>query len=74
MIILILTGILFADEPTIIYKDKTEIDFEEVNIEGVNKKPQQALISETSRAIFNPLIKIRTSWGEEMEYSIDQIE
>ena len=74
MILLILSLFAIADEPKIIYKEKTEIDFEAVDIEGRNKKPMQTLITETNRAIFNPLVKIRTSWHEEMTDSLNDIE
>ena len=36
----LLSGLLFAgDEQKVIYKEKTEIDFESVEIEGAVKKP-----------------------------------
>ena len=74
MILLILSLFAIAEEPKVIYKEKTEIDFEAVDIEGQNKKPMQSLITETNRAIFNPLVKIRTNWNEEMTNSLSDIE
>ena len=57
-----------------IYKEKTEIDFEAVDIEGTNKKPRQALIMENTRALFNPLVKIREEWNQEMLDSLEEIQ
>ena len=45
MILLILSITVSAEAPKIIYKEKTEIDFEAVDIEGITKKPQGSLIS-----------------------------
>ena len=73
MILLILSMFAQADEPKIIFKEKTEIDFESVEIEGQLKKPQGSLVSEQQRAIFNPLIKIREEWNQEMIDSLDQV-
>lgn len=74
MTLLILSLTLQAEEPKIVYKEKTEIDFESVEIEGQLKKPQGSLISEQNRALFNPLVSIRTSWSLEMIESINQID
>jgi len=64
----------YADETNVIYKKKTEIDFEAVDIEGQLKKPQGSLVSEQQRAIFNPLVKIRQEWHLEMIDSVNDIE
>jgi len=74
MFLLILSLTSHAEEPTVVYKKETEIDFEAVDIEGSLKKPQGTLISESDRAIFNPLIQIRTNWNVEMTRSIDDIQ
>ena len=37
---LFLISTLFAEEPTVVYKKETRIDFEAVDIEGQIKKPQ----------------------------------
>lgn len=55
------------------YKKKTEIDFEDLEIEGVLQKPQSALILDRKKASFNPLIKIRVDWKDEIEQSVDEI-
>ena len=73
MILLILSLFAQAEEPTVVYKEKTEIDFEAVDIEGQLKKPTGALISERKDIIFNPLVQIRTEWNFEMVESINEI-
>jgi hypothetical protein len=57
----------------VVYKSKTEIDFEDLEIEGVLQKPQSALILDRKKASFNPLIRIRTDWKDEIEHSVDEI-
>ena len=65
------------DEPTpgqkVIYKEKTEIDFEGLDINGELVKPQGALLLDRKRASFNPLIKLRTDFNDEMDRSVDEI-
>jgi hypothetical protein len=57
----------------IVYKQKTEIDFEGLEVEGVLQKPQSALVLERKKASFNPLIKLRTDWNAEIDQSTDEI-
>ena len=57
----------------VVYKSKTEIDFEDLEIEGVLQKPQSALVLERKKANFNPLIKLRTDWRDAIEESVDEI-
>ena len=74
MFLFILTQFTLADEPKVVYKEKTEIDFESIEIEGNLKKPTGALVSEQHRAIFNPLIQIREEWNREMLQSLNEIQ
>jgi len=74
MILLILSLFSQAEEPKIIYKKETEIDFEAVDVEGTFKKPVGSLLSEHQGAIFNPLVKVRLEWNQEMMNSVHQIE
>lgn len=79
--ILIVATITFAgsqaqaadDEEKVVYKSKTEIDFEDLEIEGVLQKPQSALVLERKKANFNPLIKLRTDWNDQIQESVDEI-
>jgi hypothetical protein len=57
----------------VIYKERTEIDFEGVEVAGELVKPQGALLLDRKRANFNPLIKLRTDFDEEMDQSIDEV-
>ena len=56
----------------VIYRQKTEIDFEGLDIEGTLVKPSSSLILERKKAAFNPLVKIRTDWNDMIEESIDE--
>lgn len=81
MLLLLLAGIAWAgddierddDGKKVVYRSKTEIDFEGLEIEGVLQKPQSALVLERKKANFNPLIKLRTDWSEEITQSVDEI-
>ena len=71
-------GSAFAQEEgegdqKVIYKERTEIDFEGVEVAGELVKPQGALLLDRKRANFNPLIKLRTDFDEEMEKSVDEV-
>lgn len=70
----------FAQEETdadsgrqIKYKERTEIDFEGVDVTGELVKPQGQLLLDRRKANFNPLIKLRENWDTEMKESVDEI-
>jgi hypothetical protein len=75
MILLFITSLSFAQEsePQIVYKSKTEIDFEGLEIDGDVVKPDGAIIQERGAAKFNPLIGLRTDFNYEMKASINEI-
>jgi len=75
MIYLLLIGLALAEEPspTVVYKKQTEIDFEAVDIEGQLVKPEGTLVQERQEALFNPLIKLRMDWDEEISQSVSEI-
>jgi hypothetical protein len=56
------------DDRKVVYKKKTEIDFEGVEVTGEMVKPQGALLLDR-----NPLIKLRSDFNNEMDKSVDQI-
>ena len=66
-----LTGVAWAQDSTetddegrkVVYKQKTEIDFEGLDVNGELVKPQSALVLDRKKANFNP----------EMEQSIDEV-
>jgi len=72
---LVLASLAFAsdDEKKVIYKSMTEIDFEDLEIEGVLQRPQSALVLERKKANFNPLIKLRVNFNEEIEESVQEV-
>lgn len=78
MLLLLLVNLAIAgdddsEDRKIIYRQKTEIDFEGLEIEGILQKPQSSLIIDRKKASFNPLIKLRTNWNDEIESSTDEI-
>lgn len=78
MLLLLLVNLALAGDETeddrkVVYKQKTEIDFEDLEIEGVLQKPQSALVLERKKASFNPLVKLRTDWNDAIEESVDEV-
>ncbi len=61
------------DGRKVIYKERTEVDFEGVEVAGELVKPQGALLLDRKRASFNPLIKLRTDFNAEMSQSVDEV-
>lgn len=61
------------DDRKVVYKTKTEIDFEGLDVSGELVKPQSALVLDRKKAQFNPLIKIRPDFNAEMEQSVDEV-
>lgn len=62
-----------AEDRKVVYKQKTEIDFEDLEIEAILQKPQSALILERKKASFNPLVKLRTDWNDAVDESVDEV-
>jgi len=78
LFLFLISGIAIADdtkeeEPKVIYKERTEIDFEGVEIAGELVKPQGSLVLDRKRAKFNPMIKLRTDFDDEIDQSIDEV-
>lgn len=77
IMIFLLSGTAYADdkeeEPKVVYKQRTEIDFEGVEVQGELVKPQGSLLLERKHAKFNPMIKLRTDFDDEMEQSVKEI-
>ncbi len=61
------------DDRKVTYKARTEIDFEGVEVAGELVKPQGALLLDRKRGNFNPLIKLRADFNDEMDRSVDQV-
>jgi len=71
--LLFIATLSYAEEVQIVYKQKTEIDFEGVDVEGLLVKPEGQLITEREIAQFNPLIKLRQDFNLEMSQSVNEI-
>ena len=61
------------DDRKVIYKQRTEIDFEDVDVTGELIKPAGALIINRKKATFPPLIKLREDWNDELKRTIDKV-
>lgn len=61
------------EERRVQYQSRTEIDFEGVEVAGELVKPQGALLLDRKRASFNPLIKLRTDFNQEMSESVNEV-
>lgn len=64
-------GDLPAESPIIQYKAVTEIDIEGVSVEGTIDGPSIALLAETNRKGFAPMIHLRLDFNVEMVESVD---
>ena len=77
LVLFMLSGTAYADdkeeEPKVVYKQRTEIDFEGVEIEGELVKPQGSLVLDRRHAKFNPMIRLRTDFDDEMDKSVDEV-
>ena len=72
--LLILTLAQETEEPKVKYQKETVIDFEGLEIEGELVRPQGNLILERKRANFNPLIRLRDTFDDEIKQSGKEIE
>jgi hypothetical protein len=59
--------------PAYTYAERTEIDFEGVDVKGELVKPTGSLVVSTRRAQFNPLIRLRENFNTELKRSADQV-
>ena len=76
MMLWLIIALAFANDEEktkVVYKQKTEIDFEGLEIEGQLLKPHGAVIQERKGAAFNPLIQLRTNFQVEMSQSVSDI-
>lgn len=72
-------GSAFADDSDleesdrkVVYKQKTEIDFESLDVEATIQRPQSSLILERKKSAFNPLVKIRSDWDDLIQEEIGE--
>lgn len=55
------------------YQERTEIDFEGVDVSGELTKPSGVLLMDVKKTSFNPLIRFREDFDREMRESIDEV-
>ena len=55
------------------YKQRTEIDFEDVNVEGALKVPHGSYLLEKRQSRFNPLIRLKENFNQEILDSVQQV-
>ena len=74
--LILLLSVALADEPspTVVYQQRTEIDFESVDINGELVKPEGILTQERVTATFNPMIRLRLDWDDEITSSVNEIQ
>ncbi|MFT4622081.1 MAG: hypothetical protein ACI8PZ_000734 [Myxococcota bacterium] len=76
LIVLSASGMALAQDDSgrqIKYAERTEIDFEGVDVQGELVKPAGQLLLDRRKANFNPLIRLRENFNEEMKRSVDQV-
>ena len=61
------------EDRKVVYKQRTEIDFEGVEVEGTLVRPQGALILARKAGSFNPLIRLRMDFEPELNNSVNLI-
>ncbi len=61
------------EEREVIYRERTEIDFESVDVSSNLVRPEGRLLMETKRASFNPLIRFRENFDTEMRQSVNEV-
>ena len=49
------------------------MDFEDVSVDGEVKKPHGAYLLDKSQSSFNPLIRLKENFNQEMIESVNQI-
>ena len=55
------------------YAERTEIDFDDMDVTGELVKPRGQAVMERRKASFNPLIRLRENFNPEMKQSVDEV-
>ena len=63
----------FTEEAQLLTRSAAENGKKYLDITGELVKPEGNLITERTEAVFNPLIRLRTDWNEEMSASVNEI-
>jgi len=59
-----------ADERTVIYAERTELEFEGLDVEGALVRPHGVSVSVRRVGEFNPMIQLRTDFNPEIVESL----
>lgn len=62
---------LDTKERTVVYAERTELEFEGLDVEGSLVKPAGVSVSVRRIGEFNPMIRVRTDFNVELEESLD---
>ena len=62
-----------AEQDKVIYKKVTEIDMTGIEVQATVEKPLGAVVNETRRPQFNPMIKLRKNFDAEVEQSVEVV-
>ena len=62
------------EDRKIVYQERTEIDFDAMEVTGELVKPQGSVIVDRKRAKFDSFIKLRVNWDKEMKKSTKEIQ
>lgn len=62
------------DSRRVQYKQRTEIDFDAVDVSGELVKPSNNLVADRRKASFNPLIQLRQDFNDEMKWSVNEVQ
>ncbi|HIO73275.1 MAG TPA: hypothetical protein EYN38_09265 [Flavobacteriales bacterium] len=80
ILLLMFSATAMAEDPVspdedrkVVYKQRTEIDFEGVEVEGTLVRPQGSLILARKAGSFNPLIRLRMDFEPELNNSVNLI-
>ena len=60
-------------EPKVVYKEETHLDFDLVDVKGELIKPNGVIVLERQKAMFSPLLKLRSHFETEMSHSVNAI-
>ena len=58
----------------VVYKKVTEVEMGEAEIEGTIVKPHNSLVIERTRALFNPMIKLRRNFTPEISQTVNSVQ
>ncbi len=62
-----------ASGRTIKYKERTELTFENLDVEATITKPVCDFLLEAGRPAFNPLLRLRENFEPELRASVDEV-